>query len=212
MSVGETIRDGFITGLVLVAPLAVTVVVALFVYNWLVGFVRPFIQVAVGDATAATELVTVLLLLVSITLVGVVAMRGVGTSVFDRFDHLMEEIPVVSAVYSSTRQASNAIMHHQDQFERVVLVEWPREEVHTLAFVTSETPVDVRRELPEDGDETTYNVFVPMSPNPMGGFLAVVPSSRLTPTDLSVKEGLQHVVTTGMVGDDTEDLPSNADF
>ncbi|MFB6135200.1 MAG: DUF502 domain-containing protein [Halobacteriaceae archaeon] len=63
-------------------------------------------------------------------------------------------------------------------------------------FVTGETPPELA-----GGDERGYNVFVPMSPNPMGGFLAVVPESDLVETDMDVGDGLQMVVTTGLSGD-----------
>lgn len=202
MTVTETVRRGFVTGLILVAPLAVTVVVVQIVYGWLIGFVQPFLQFGPVDTTPFVEPLALLSLFVFITVLGIVVRNGIGNEAVVRFDRLMEVIPGVSPIYSSARQASTAIASHEDQFERVALVRWPSADVRTIGFVTAETPETVSREFAgTDSADTHYNVFVPMAPNPMGGFFAVVPESELTMTDLSVSEGFQILVTTGMSGD-----------
>ncbi|MFB6146663.1 MAG: DUF502 domain-containing protein [Halobacteriaceae archaeon] len=199
MTVTATLRRGFVTGLVLVAPLAVTLFVAKLLYGWLLGTLTPFLAVLYGDPGPVVQVVSLAALVGLVTALGLAARRGIGRYAVVEFDHLMEAIPVIRAVYSSARQASNALVGHEEQFDRVALVEWPREGVHTVGFVTAETPAAASDRL---GDEQRYDVFVPMTPNPMGGFLAIVPESRLTTTDLSVSEGLQLVLTTGLSGDD----------
>lgn len=199
MALADRLRTGFVTGLVLVAPLAVTVVVLQVLYGWVVGFISPLLSVVRADASPAVELVAVGVLGLAVTALGVVVRRGVGDYAVSEFDDVMQAIPGVRAIYASARQASNALVGQEENFERVALVEWPGEGVHTVGFVTDETPADVAAHL--DGEGRRYNVFVPMAPNPMGGFLAVVPESRVRMTDMSVSEGLQLVVTTGMSGD-----------
>jgi len=198
--VAAAIRNGFVTGLVVVAPLTVTLVVLSVVYGWLVGLVRPLLLVVFDEVGLVENVIGLLVLFVVLTALGLLLRVGAGDTLVDDFDYVMEEIPLIRAIYSPTREASNALLEHGEQFERVALVEWPRTGLRTIGFVTGETPASVRTAF--GGDETHFDVFVPMSPNPMGGFLAVVPESALTMTDLSVKEGLQMVITTGLSGDD----------
>lgn len=198
--VADAVRNGFVTGLVVVAPLTVTLVVLSIVYGWLVGLVRPVLLVVFDEVGLAENVIGLLALFVVLTGMGLLLRAGAGDTLVEDFDYVMEEIPLIRAIYSPTREASNALLEHGDQFERVALVEWPRTGLRTIGFVTGETPASVGTALGDD--ETHFDVFVPMSPNPMGGFLAVVPESELTMTDLSVKEGLQMVITTGLSGDD----------
>ncbi|MFB6068871.1 MAG: DUF502 domain-containing protein [Halobacterium sp.] len=200
-SLGDEVRKGLIVGLIVVAPLTVTVVVLSMVYGWLVGFIDPALGIVFGRTGLLEDAIGVLGLVVGLTVLGVALRAGLGDAVLEEFDRLMEKIPVVRTIYSPTREASTALLEHGDQFERVALVEWPRSGMRTVGFVTDETPERVTEHLPES--EPQYDVFVPMSPNPMGGFLAVVPESQLTTTDLSIQEGIQLVVTTGLSGDDT---------
>lgn len=194
------VRNGFVTGLIVVAPLVVTIVVLTIVYGWLVGLVEPVLGLWLEDVGAVENLLALVGVFVSLTLVGLLLRRGAGDSLVARFDSVMEQIPVIRSVYSPTREASTALLEHGEQFERVALVEWPRTGVRTLGFVTDETPAEVREHL--DGEEPYYDVFIPMSPNPMGGFLTMVPESEIILTDLSVQEGLQMVLTSGMSGDE----------
>lgn len=198
MALGNRLRRGFVTGLFVIAPLAVTVIILRFLYLWIVGLLTPFLRVVTANVTPVVEFAATLVLVAAVTALGVVVRRGVGQYLVAEFDQVMETIPVVRSIYSSARQASNAMLGDDHGVERVALVEWPDAGLHTVGFVTDETQDRLTTSL--DG-ECHYNVFVPMAPNPMGGFLAVVPASRTTMTDLSVSEGIQLVMTSGMSGD-----------
>lgn len=201
MSVRTVLRRGFVTGLVLVAPLAVTLFVLKLVYTWLTGFLTPLLLVAYpGEVDPVIEAVSLAALFGLITAVGLAFHRGFGQRTVVEFDRLMESIPVVRTVYASALEASNALAADRDRFNRVVFVEWPRAGFHTVGFVTAETAG--RAASVFEDDEDRYDVFVPMAPNPMGGFLAMVPESQLLMTDPSITEGIQLVVTTGMSGQD----------
>ncbi|MFB6254159.1 MAG: DUF502 domain-containing protein [Halobacteriaceae archaeon] len=202
-NISDTIRQGFVTGVILIAPLAITLFVIEIIYGWLVGMIQPFLQVVPANTSPLVEPLALILLFIAITIVGIIVRQGIGDEVIMTFDRFMETIPVVSTIYSSARQASTALAMQEDQFERVAIVEWPRTGLQTIGFITSETSEKVHDELPEaEQDDVYYDVFVPMVPNPMGGFLAVVPEQQITMTDLSLSEGFQILVTTGMSGDE----------
>ncbi|AWB27388.1 DUF502 domain-containing protein [Halococcoides cellulosivorans] len=196
MDIGRTLRDGFLTGIVLLAPLAITIAVLSFLYGRLTGFTESLLGLVGVASTPIINALALIVLVLAIVGIGIVVRRGlVGVYLISGFDRVMETIPVVQAIYTAARQASNALIGHENQFERVALVEWPREGVHTIGFVTDDTPAELATAL---DDRPHYNVFIPMSPNPMGGFLAIVPEERLTMTDVSVGRALQMVITTGM--------------
>lgn len=198
----EAVKQGFVMGLVLIAPLAVTAFVIQFVYGWLVGAIRPMLRVVPGLTVPFAEPVAILVLFVLITVGGLVFLRGFGTSAVTRFDRFMEGVPGVSPIYKSVRQATTALSGDEHNFERVGLVRFPGSDLHVVGFVTAETPETIHRNMaPDAEDGAYYNVFVPMAPNPMGGFLVVVPEDRLVITDLTVSEGVQLIMTTGMSGE-----------
>jgi uncharacterized membrane protein len=199
----RSIRSGFVTGLLLIAPLAITVFVVQLVYGWIVGTVEPFLTVALREVGPVVELVAVVVLGLSITVLGLVVRHGVGHYLVEEVDEMAKSIPVVRTIYSSVRQASSAFVGDEESFERVALVEWPREGYHTVGFVTDATPEELATalELAGEPDEPRYNVYVPMSPNPTGGYLAIVPESKLVPTDMAVGDALNMMITTGAGGD-----------
>lgn len=205
MHVRRTVKRGFLTGLVLFAPLAVTAFVVQFVYGWLVSQIRPVLRAVPGVTVPFAEPLALVVLFGLITGAGLVFLRGFGGGVMTEFDRFMQRIPGISPIYRSVRQATSAFTGNDANFERVGLVKLPESGLLTIGFITAETP----RRLQEAGatdidpERTWYNVFVPMAPNPMGGFLVIVPESRLTMTDLTVREGVQLIMTTG-VGSDTE--------
>lgn len=197
MEISRTIRDGFIGGMIIIAPLVVTIVLINIIYSWVIGFLNPFLNIVVDRTGIVEEILAITILFTFITLLGIILKKGLGRYVVTEFDEVMERIPIVRTIYSSSRQMSNALVGKKHKFERVVLLEWPKEGIRTIGFITSETPNSLNPDSNALIDEKLYNVFIPMSPNPMGGFLAIVPESKIIPTDINVRKGLQIVVTIG---------------
>jgi len=200
---GSMVKRGFVTGLVLIAPLAVTVFVIQLVYGWLVGAIRPVLQALPWLRGPYTEPLALVALFALITVGGIVFLYGFGDRLMRRFDNFMQDVPGISPIYRSVRQATTALTGDTESFEQVVLVHLPQSGLRVVGFVTAETPASLRG---EDIDEPCYNVFVPMAPNPMGGFLIVVPEADVTKTDLTVSEGIQLVLTTGIGGQDEDEV------
>ncbi|WP_136717863.1 DUF502 domain-containing protein [Halorientalis salina] len=199
MSVGKVLRDSFIAGLALVAPLVVTVFVLQFLVNWLTTFIDPVVQeTQLAQYTANIHIVAQVLALAIIVLtvvvLGYVAQRSFGKRVFGWVDRGVGLVPLVRTIYSSVRQVSNALMERSSRYESVVLVEYPREGLYSLGFVTGDSPAQVKETV--DGD--VYNVFVPKSPNPTGGNLIMAPEDQVYTLDMSVRRGVRLLVTTGM--------------
>tara|TARA_B100000949_G_scaffold231042_1_gene242503 strand:+ start:1845 stop:2231 length:387 start_codon:yes stop_codon:yes gene_type:complete len=111
-------------------------------------------------------------------------------------DNLALSIPLVKSVYGSARQLIEAFYSGADRaFDSVVLIEYPRKGIYTVALVTAVTQGELQNFLPD----TTVNVFVPTTPNPTSGVLVLVRQEDLIFLDMSVEEALRFVVSGGIV-------------
>lgn len=204
------LRNSFLAGLVLVAPLFITIVALQFVFGWLTGFVDPLVQASgLLELTGNNELVAQVLalgiLVGAIVFVGFITQWSLGERVFGGVDRAINFIPLVRVIYTSVRQVSDSLMSQQSRFESVVLVEYPREGLYTLGFVTNDSPQPVQTET-----GPAYNVYFPNSPNPTNGLLVMVPEEEITEIDMSPRRGIRLLVTTGMA-ETTDDLDALED-
>jgi uncharacterized membrane protein len=205
MRLTETLRKSFIAGIALVAPLVVTIVAFTFLFGWLRGVLDPIIQeTALVELTRNFEIVAeisaLIILFFVIALLGYLAQRSVGAWTFGLIDRVIGLIPMVSVIYSSVRQVSDALMQQTTRYESVVLVEYPREGLYALGFITSESPNAVERAIGGDA----YNVYLPSSPNPTQGRFLLVPADDVQELDLSVSRTIRLLVTTGIAEDQEE--------
>ena len=205
MGLSETVKKSLIAGIALIAPLVVTLFAVTLIFGWLRGILNPIIEETglvslAGNIEIIAEIGALLILLVGITLLGYLAQRSGGARLFDLFDRVIGIIPMVSVVYSSVRQVSDALVKRESRYERVVLVEYPRDDLYVLGFVTSESPDAVNDAL---GTEA-YNVYIPNSPNPTQGRFMLVPTDQTIDLDMSVSRSVRLLVTTGIAEDQEE--------
>jgi uncharacterized membrane protein len=203
MRVKSGLKSSFIAGLALLAPVVLTVFIVNTVANWILGALAPVVQETrfeqiTGDfllAQVAVGVIAVGLVIV----IGFVAQYSVGRRMFGRAGRVMNFIPVVRTIYSSIRQVASSVSNRATDFKSVVLVEYPREGAYSLGLVTAESPPAAER----IAGEPVYNVFFPSSPNPTGGKLVMVPADQVYETDMSVRRGIQILMTTGMAEDES---------
>lgn len=200
------LRGSFLTGLVLVAPLAVTVFVLDFALRRLADALDPVVEgtrltAYVGGGVAAYLLAAALVVVV-VTAVGILATWGLGKRLFGGFERGVRFLPVVRTIYFGVRQVGEALDRRGGGYDSVALVEYPRTGVYAVGFVTGETTLDVGTT-----DERTYSVFLPNSPNPTAGRLVVLPESEVIETEMSVRRAIRLLVTTGLGADDVEEFP-----
>ncbi len=205
MRLKQTLKTSFLAGLILLAPLLVTVIALQITLGWLRGFISPVIAETrlvayIGDVAIAAELLAIVLVVLAIAVVGYVAQRRLGSWLFGLMDRAIGLIPVVSVIYSSVRQVSNALTNQQTRYESVALVEYPRPGLYAIGFVTSESPTTVIDTLGEEA----VNVYLPNSPNPTNGQLLMVPESQIRELDMSVSRGIRLLVTTGIAEEQSE--------
>jgi uncharacterized membrane protein len=146
------------------------------------------------------------LIAVVITVLGDLASRQVGRRLFGSLERGVRLVPLVRTIYFGVRQVSESLIERSTGYDRVVLVQYPIEGSYVVGFVTNNGPSATREAVGEG--ESTYTVFLPNSPNPTAGQLLLLRESDITDVDMSVREGLRLLVTTGLsVEDVADDLP-----
>lgn len=205
----DRLHDAMVTGVALTIPLFVTLLVVGFVVDFVANAVQPLVDVVratigVGDGTpdALIQLLAVITIAVTILLVGFVAEFRSGSRIDELFDDTMARIPGLGSVYTSFNQMSEMLLSNDaHSFQEVYLVEYPTEDSYTLAFLTANTPTFV---TDVTGHDEMMTLFMPMAPNPvMGGYVIHVASEKVYDVDMTVEEGLQSIVTSGVAMGDS---------
>ncbi len=205
MAIAKSIRDSFVAGLILVLPLIVTILVLKILFGWTVGVINPLVQAAdVARYTANIELVaqvvTIVFLLAIVTLLGFLVQIRIGRKTVSGIGDVVGFIPVFRSIYTSVRQVADALVNRSTEYETVVLVEYPREGIFKIGFLTGDPP-DV---VSEHAGQGVYNVYMPASPNPTAGSLVMVAEEHVYESDLSVRQGLRMLMTTGIATTEKE--------
>ena len=203
------LRGHMIRGLLLVLPLLITLWLLRILFGLIDRNVTPLVLAVIEGSGAenfgrlpvrlAAPIVGVLLTVVFIYLLGRLAGNLVGRRILGLVESWILRIPFIKGVYGSAKQLLDAFSVTSSRaFTRVVAVEYPRHGIWTVGFVTNET------EQRMTGPATPFDppcvaVFLPTTPNPTSGWLALVPRNQLTELDISIEEGVKLIVSGGIV-------------
>jgi len=189
------LRNYLITGLLVLAPTAITLWVFFRLLNWVDNLLGRYLRFAALDyhRIPGIGLVATLVLLV---IVGWMASWVGARSLFGVWDAMLARIPGINILYGSTKSLGEAFLSKkQEAFRQVVLVPWPHPGMWRVGFLTGPPSPEVRARL---GQEIEV-VFVPHTPNPASGFVHYVERSSIVHLDWSVEEGLKVIVSGGVV-------------
>ena len=192
------LRKWFLTGLLVIVPVAITFLVL----AWIVGLFDQTLQILPIAWHPARLLgmhipgFGVILTLGILLVVGATASNFVGKKLVQWGDAVVTRIPVVRSIYSSVKQVSDTLFSENgNAFRKAVLIQWPREGIWTVAFVTGTPGGDVATYLRDD----YLSVYVPTTPNPTGGYFVMLRKSDCVELNMSVDEALKYVVSMGVV-------------
>jgi len=191
------LRKWLLSGLLVIVPLAIT----LAVLNWIIGTLDQTLWLLPEDwqnwlNERRVRGLGVLLTLAILLSVGAIASNFVGRQLLGWGDALVRRIPVVRSIYSSVKQVSDTLFSESgNAFRTAVLIQWPREGVWTIAFVTGSPGGDVVNYLQGE----YLGVYVPTTPNPTGGYFVMLKRSDCIELKMSVDEALKYIVSMGVV-------------
>jgi uncharacterized membrane protein len=201
------VRSRFITGIIVLLPIILTLLLLKTLIIWLDGFLLSFVphryhpdQLMLDHFAISLPFniygVGLVVGFFAILLVGILARNLLGRRLIAWGDSIMHRIPGVRSVYNAIKQVTETVTSSSSKsFREVVLVEYPRKGLWAIAFVTGKTEGEVQ-------DITTtevVNVFLPTTPNPTSGFLLFVPRKDLRTLHMSVEQGLKMVISGGIV-------------
>jgi uncharacterized membrane protein len=189
----RVLKRRLFAGLIVIAPLGVTLAILWWLFTLVDGILGNLLEVLLGFRVPGLGLV---LLLVILLAVGWLAEWAVGRRVLDLWHAALDQVPLVSRLYGATRRIAGSVFGGKEQrfFREVVFFEYPTRGQWTLGFVTGGTPPALR-----DRMEGGVTVFLPTSPNPVTGFLIIVPEDRIVRLPISVEEGFTFILSAGAV-------------
>jgi len=187
----------FITGLLIWIPLVITVWVLKLVVDMLDQTLLLLPLALRTESWLGMHIpgMGVLLTLLIVFLTGAVTANLIGQRLVHFWHEILHRIPVVSSIYSSVKQVSDTLFSSSGEaFRKALLVQWPREGMWTIAFLTGAPGGDVTRHLQGD----YVSVYVPTTPNPTGGYFVMMPRKDVIELDMSVDMALKYVISMGV--------------
>jgi uncharacterized membrane protein len=194
------LRRYFFTGLVILAPVVITIWATIWFISFFDSWIKPLIPFGYNPdnylpfKVPGTGLLFALLI---ITAAGALGANLVGRTVLGWWDQLVQKTPVVRSIYKSSKQIFETIFSEKGtSFKQVCLVEWPRRDAWTIAFVSKEI----------DGGQIGfvkgkryYSIYVSTTPNPTSGYVFFAPEEDVKILDMSVEDGLKLIISMGLI-------------
>tara|TARA_B100000900_G_scaffold370251_1_gene348626 strand:+ start:583 stop:1317 length:735 start_codon:yes stop_codon:yes gene_type:complete len=212
----QDLKNDLIAGLLVVIPLATTIWLSSIVSKFVLTLVtsipkqlNPFITLnpLLQDLINLTLGLTVPLL--AILLIGLMARNFVGRWLLEFGEGTLSKIPLAGSVYKTLKQLLETFLRdNSKRFRRVVLVEYPREGLFSVGFVTGVVGPSLQPEL----EQTLLSVFIPTAPNPTTGWYTLVPESSVKDLDISVEDAFRTIISAGIVNPDEKNNSSNPTF
>lgn len=187
----RNIRRNFITGLLVTVPAALVLLALLWFFNTIDNILQPFIRLAFGQNITGLGFIVTLVL---VYLAGLLASNIVGKRLIQFGEAVVGRLPVLRQIYNAAKQAmfslSGANKSTRAAFREVVLVEFPRKEMWTVAFITNE--------LHDTSGNKLISIYVPTAPVPTSGYFAIVTEEQIRRTDISVDAAMKMVISSGI--------------
>ena len=204
----RSLRNAFFTGIVVILPLGVTIIVINFLLDrlgtpasklffWFLDKelkAMPVVQIGL-------ELISVLVVFLLITLLGYGSRVFIGRIILHNMERLLDQVPVLNTFYRSVKQIVQTFSQQKKAvFQQVVLIEYPRKDCYALGFLTS----SAKGETQDATGEYIVNVFVPTTPNPTSGFLLMVPETDIKRLQMTIADGMKLIISGGAVVPDAD--------
>ncbi|WP_415920669.1 DUF502 domain-containing protein [Tateyamaria sp. SN6-1] len=219
------LRASFLTGLVVIAPVGLTIWLIWTVIGWVDGFVWPLVPTvwqpdsivnywlgnprlvpdANGVLTANPDWVHVnvrgvgvIVFLIFTVFIGWVAKGYIGRSLIRWAESLVERTPVVRSIYSGIKQISETVFAQSERsFEQACLIEYPRKGIWAIGFISTTAKGEITARAGNTGE--LLSIFVPTTPNPTSGFLLFFPAEDVITLEMSVEDAAKLVISAGLV-------------
>ena len=196
-----SLRASFLTGLIVVTPIALTMWLVWTVMGWVDAFVLPLVprqfrpEQYIGINLRG---VGVIFFLLFTLVIGWVAKGVIGRAVIRWGEGLVDRTPIVRSIYGGAKQIAETVFaQNETSFRTACLIEYPRRGAWAIAFVSTSAKGEIARR--NESGESLLSIFVPTTPNPTSGFLLFLPESDVIELDMSVEDAAKLVISAGLV-------------
>lgn len=194
------LRTYFLTGVVVAAPIAITIWLVWWFVSLFDSWLKPYIPTIYNPdhyLPFSVPGVGLVFALVGITLIGALAANLVGRTLLNFGERTLDRMPIIRSVYKAVKQIfETALSSNASNFSSVGFIGYPREGVNVVCFIARELDSG---EIGLEPGTTYYSAFMPTTPNPTSGFLFFVEKSEVTILDLTVEEAAKLVISAGLV-------------
>ena len=191
-SITARLRNYFITGIVVLIPIGVT----LYLTKFFIRVSSKLIPAEINPNNYLPILIPgleIILAIIFITLIGYLSLSFIGKKILQLFNDLLKRIPILRTIYSAIGQMTEALAPKIKSKKSVVLVEYPRKGSWAVGFATK----DNKGEISKRTNKKLVNVFIPTTPNPTSGFLLMFPKEDIIYLDMSFEEASKFIVSAG---------------
>ncbi len=203
----KSLRHYLIAGLIVWLPILVTFMVFRFVIELLDSTISLIPSAYRPEHLFGLDIpgLGVVFSLAVLLITGMVATNFFGQRLVSWGESILARIPLVRSIYNAVKQVINAIFSTNSQaFRKVVLIEYPRKGLWSIAFLTGTQNQQLNNQLGEE----VYTLFIPTTPNPTSGFLIMVPKSQTTELEMTIDEALKFVISLGVMHPNSNNTPA----
>ena len=186
------LRNYFITGIVVLVPIGIT----LYLTKFFISISSKLIPEGINPNSYLPFLIPgleIFLAVIFITLIGYLSLSFIGKKVLQLFNDLLKKIPILRTIYSAIGQMAETLAPKRKTRKSVVLIQYPRKGSWAVGFATKDNTGEISKKT----NQNLVNVFVPTTPNPTSGFLLMFPKEELVYLDMSFEEASKFIVSAG---------------
>ncbi len=202
-TVFRSLRNAFITGLLILAPLGASLITLAWLVDNVGGrfsknllYFLPEVWLEDQSLRLVWNLLATLIVFTIITLLGYLSRYFVGKWILAVTERILTRVPFIKTIYKTVKQIIETFStQHKAVFKKTVLVQYPRKGVWAIGFLTSDT----KGELQQRSNEDLRNIFLPTTPNPTSGFLLMLPKDDIEELQMSIGEGMKLIISGGGV-------------
>ncbi|TCA38109.1 DUF502 domain-containing protein [Rhizobium leguminosarum bv. viciae] len=206
MPVATRLRNNFLAGLIICAPIAITIWLTWTFIHWSDSWVRPYIPARwnpesyLNFAIPGFGLLTAVIL---ITVVGFLGKNLIGQSIVGFGESVVQRMPLVRTIYRSVKQIFETVLKEQsNSFKKVGLIEYPSPGLWALVFIATDAKGEIASKFNAMGQDMIA-VFLPPTPVPTAGFLVFVPREKIVVLDMSPEDAAKFLISGGLVAPET---------
>ena len=192
ISIFAKLRNYFITGIVVLVPIGIT----LYLTKFFISVSSKLVPAEINPNNYLPILIPgleIVLAIIFITLIGYLSLSFIGKKILQLFNDLLKKIPILRTIYSAIGQMAETLAPKRKSKKSVVLVEYPRKGSWAVGFATKDNKGEISKKI----DRKLVNVFVPTTPNPTSGFLLMFPKEEIIYLDMNFEEASKFIVSAG---------------